>query len=54
VIKHFFAIIAFVAVSTLHAIAQEPPITIDVRDADISDVIALLAAQSGMNIVADG
>lgn len=28
-------------------------ITIDVRDADIADVLALMAAQSGVNIVAD-
>lgn len=28
-------------------------ITIDVRDADLSEVIALLAAESGMNVVAD-
>lgn len=36
------------------AFAQQPLITIDVHEADISDVIALLAAESGKNIVADG
>lgn len=35
------------------ALAQSPLITLDVHDADISDVIALLAAESGTNIVAD-
>ncbi len=36
------------------AAAQQPLITLDVHDADISDVIALLAAESGTNIVPDG
>jgi type II secretory pathway component GspD/PulD (secretin) len=31
----------------------DPPISLDVRDAPISDVIALLAKQSGANVVAD-
>src|SRR5271170_3835489 len=35
------------------AVAQSPLITIDVHDADIADVIALLAVESGSNIVAD-
>src|SRR5579863_7783449 len=29
-------------------------LTIDVRDVDISDVIAMLAAQAGINVVTDG
>lgn len=35
------------------AIAAQPRITVDVRDANISDVIAMLALESGRNIVAD-
>ena len=35
------------------AAASAPRVTIDVHDADLGDVIALLAAQSGNNIVAD-
>jgi type IV pilus assembly protein PilQ len=35
-------------------LAATPAITIDVHDADISDVLALLATESGANIVADG
>ena len=34
--------------------ASSELLTIDVRDADISDVIAMLAAQSGVNVVTDG
>lgn len=33
--------------------AQAPRISIDVQDADLADVIALLAAEAGTNIVAD-
>ncbi|HEY9085242.1 MAG TPA: secretin N-terminal domain-containing protein [Candidatus Tyrphobacter sp.] len=32
---------------------EDPPISLDVRDAPITDVIALLAKQSGANVVAD-
>jgi type IV pilus assembly protein PilQ len=42
---------AFVAAA---AAAGETRISIDVHDADIVDVIALLAAESGTNVVADG
>ncbi len=38
---------------TAAAAAEQNLISIDVHDADISDVIALLAAESGTNIVAD-
>ena len=43
--------LAFLCVARVGA--QQPGITIDVHDADISDVIALLAAETGKNIVAD-
>ncbi|MGZ3517642.1 MAG: secretin N-terminal domain-containing protein [Vulcanimicrobiaceae bacterium] len=35
------------------ALARDERVTVDVRDSDITDVIALLASQSGTNIVAD-
>ena len=43
----------FVLLCTARICAATNVITIDVHDADISDVIALLAAQSGKNIVTD-
>jgi type II secretory pathway component GspD/PulD (secretin) len=45
--------ILLVLTMTTHARAQSPRISIDVHDALLSDVIALLAAESGTNIVAD-
>ena len=41
------------AALTLPGVASEPRITIDVHDAQIADVIALLAAQADTNIIAD-
>jgi type II secretory pathway component GspD/PulD (secretin) len=47
--------VAFVfAASCFASAAAQQLVTIDVRDADIGDVIALLSAESGKNIVADG
>ena len=37
----------------LGASARTPPISIDVNDAGLDDVIALLAAESGVNVVTD-
>lgn len=39
--------------SVLPCAAQTPRISIDVHDAELTDVLALLASESGMNIVAD-
>jgi type IV pilus assembly protein PilQ len=39
---------------TTPTLAGTELLTIDVRDVDISDVIAMLAAQSGVNVVTDG
>ena len=39
--------------TAMPCLAQAPHISIDVHDADLADVIALLAAESGYNIVAD-
>lgn len=48
------AMLVLSAVAPLHASAASlSPITLDVHDADLTDVFALLAAQSGTNIVAD-
>ena len=38
---------------TAPTLASTQLLTIDVRDVDISDVIAMLAAQSGVNVVTD-
>lgn len=51
--KRWLCAVVLGAVMSLPASAQGQRITIDVRDAAISDVIALLAAQSGANVVAD-
>jgi type IV pilus assembly protein PilQ len=45
---------ALLALVLLAATPASPSISIDVRDTDISDVLALLAAHSGRNIVTDG
>lgn len=42
-----------VIASVLPCAAQQPRISIDVHDAQLTDVIALLAAESGTNVVAD-
>lgn len=47
------ALLAFGLAASAFALAAERRISIDVRDADISDVVALLAAQSGVNVVTD-
>lgn len=39
--------------ASLPCVAQVPRISIDVHDAELTDVIALLAAESGTNVVAD-
>ncbi len=45
----------FVALICLAASpSTDPVISVDVRDASLADVIALLAEQSGVNVVADG
>lgn len=52
-IRRIAATVLLAAWSVVGAIAGTP-ISIDARDADISDAIALIARQSGLNIVADG
>ena len=54
--RSFFAIWACFWLLTVTAptLASTQLLTIDVRDVDISDVIAMLAAQSGVNVVTDG
>ena len=47
------AAIMFVILISLTGVVHASRITIDVHDAELGDVIALLAAQSGSNIVAD-
>ncbi|MBC5816231.1 MAG: type II secretion system protein GspD [Candidatus Eremiobacteraeota bacterium] len=52
--RRVLASLLMTAVLTGSALAQDHLISIDVRDATLNDVIALLAAQSGRNMVADG
>jgi type IV pilus assembly protein PilQ len=52
-VKGFLVAVVF-AVSCITSAAAQQLVTIDVRDADIGDVIGLLSAESGKNIVADG
>ncbi|MDE2482411.1 MAG: type II secretion system protein GspD [bacterium] len=52
--KQFVALALAFAVTLGHAHADTATITIDVHDADISAVIALLASESGTNVVPDG
>ncbi|GAC1392552.1 MAG: hypothetical protein NVSMB31_10810 [Vulcanimicrobiaceae bacterium] len=54
--KIFRLVAVLVAFATAHASAnaQQHLISLDVRDTNIGDVISLLAAESGKNIVADG
>ena len=49
------SIVAALLLATLAAgrVSAAPPISIDARDTDLNDVIALIARQSGLNIVAD-
>jgi type II secretory pathway component GspD/PulD (secretin) len=47
------AVIFAIVLLGLTGVAHAARITIDVHDAELSDVIALLAAQSGANVVAD-
>lgn len=51
--KRLLAAFAMLAFCSGVAGAQEPLITIDVHDAEIADVISLLASESGINIVPD-
>lgn len=51
--KTVAAVVCALMLLVTGARAQGPTIAIDVRNADIADVIALLANESGVNIVAD-
>ncbi len=51
--KRAIAAITLALMMALPCAAQTPRISIDVHDADLGDVIALLAAESGTNVVAD-
>ncbi len=51
--KTLCAIVACLMLLVTGAPASTGPISIDVHDADLADVLALLAAQSGRNIVED-
>lgn len=51
--RQILVLLVLLCVSAMPCIAQVARISIDVHDADVADVIALLAAQSGINIVAD-
>jgi type II secretory pathway component HofQ len=52
-VRALIGALLYVLLSTSVLSAAENLITIDVHDADISDVITLLAAQSGENIIID-
>jgi type II secretory pathway component GspD/PulD (secretin) len=52
-VKRPFIVFALTLATMLPCIAQSSRINIDVHDAQLADVIALLAAESGANIVAD-
>jgi type II secretory pathway component GspD/PulD (secretin) len=52
--RRFFLAVILGSMLGSNVFAQERHVSIDVRDANLSDVIALLAAESGKNIVADG
>lgn len=52
--RHIFAsLLAALLIAASVAPIRNPPVFLDVRNASITDVIALLAKQSGTNIVAD-
>lgn len=51
--RFLFAVVAAVAL-TLPAAAGEARLSIDAHDVELADVIRLLGAQSGRNVVADG
>src|SRR5271170_1935814 len=48
-----FFIASLIAVAVISQASAGVPISINARDTDLSDVIALIARQSGLNIVAD-
>jgi len=52
-VKRIIAAIVLALTMALPCAARAPLISIDVHEADLGDVIALLAAESGTNIVAD-
>ncbi len=51
--KKLLAIVAFAALCSANVRAQSGPITIDVHDAYLADVLALIGAEAGTNIVTD-
>ena len=51
--KYVFAVLAIVTLCCANAGAQPGPINIDVHDAYLSDVLTLIGAEAGTNIVAD-
>lgn len=51
--KRLVIALLLILATAMPCVAQVPRISIDVNDADLTDVIALLAAESGANIVAD-
>jgi type II secretory pathway component GspD/PulD (secretin) len=51
--RRYIAGVLVAAILSLTGVAHAARITIDVHDAQLGDVIALLAAQSGTNLVAD-
>lgn len=51
--KRMLMALALIVATALPCAAQAPRINIDVHDVELADVIALLAAESGTNIVAD-
>jgi type II secretory pathway component GspD/PulD (secretin) len=52
-VKQVLLAILLAVMSTPQVRAQTPELSIDVHDAQLADVLALLAAESGVNIVAD-
>jgi type II secretory pathway component GspD/PulD (secretin) len=50
---HAAVLMLATAFATVPALAQPERFTLDVRDADVADVIRLLGARSGRNVVAD-
>lgn len=51
--RRYIAVLLVFVVLTSTGIARASRVTIDVHDAELTDVITLLAAQSGANVVAD-
>lgn len=52
--KRLVSLLVLIILLGAHALAKEQRLSIEVRDADVSEVIALLATESGQNIVTDG